>query len=122
MNKQMMSGLPPLTLSDQYDTRPDIGSPVDGGVYSQDMQDPSMQELMAAYGQSGQPDMSGVVTAQDMLGRPAPQLSEQDYLALARQLGLVSDGDQSVTLGADPMTDPNYSDQYDIMSLLGGAY
>lgn len=122
MNEQMMNGFQPLTMDNPYNMQQELGSPVEGGMYNPDMQDPSMQALMGAYGQPEQPNMNGIATAQDMLGQSVPQLSEQDYLSLARQLGLVADDGQSVMLGGDPMVDPGYSDQYDIMSLFGGEY
>lgn len=88
--------------------------------YSPDVQDPSMQQMMQQLGQPVQPDMTGVMGPEDILGRAAPQLSETDFVTLAKQLGLVADDDNQVMLGADPMMDPSYNDQYDIMSLLGG--
>ena len=123
MNYLMMGGLPPMNginpyLAQQYG----LNSPADMGGYNPDMQDPSMQSLMSEMGQPAEPNMMGVVTPQDMLGQPAPQMSNTEYMALARQLGLVGDDEQQVILGADPMVDPGYNDQYDIMSLLGGAY
>lgn len=123
MNNLMMGGLPPMNginpyLAQQYG----LNSSADMGGYNPDMQDPSMQSLMSEMGQPAEPNMMGVVTPQDMLGQPAPQMSNTEYMALARQLGLVGDDEQQVILGADPMVDPGYNDQYDIMSLLGGAY
>lgn len=50
---------------------------------------------------------------QQMLGGPAPQLSQPEINALARSLGIG-------TQNNDPMTDPMYSPQYNIMSILGG--
>lgn len=50
---------------------------------------------------------------QQMLGRPAPQLSQPEINALAQSLGIG-------TQNNDPMTDPMYSPQYNIMSILGG--
>lgn len=50
---------------------------------------------------------------QQMLGQPAPQLSQPEINALAQSLGI---GVQN----NDPMTDPMYSPQYNIMSILGG--
>lgn len=123
MNNLMMWGLPPMNginpyLAQQYG----LNSPADMGGYNPDMQDPSMQSLMREMGQPAEPNMMGVVTPQDMLGQPVPQMSNTEYMALARQLGLVGDDEQQVILGADPMVDPGYNDKYDIMSLLGGAY
>lgn len=123
MNNLMMGGLPPMNginpyLAQQYG----LNSPADMGGYNPDMQDPSMQSLMSEMGQPAEPNMMGVVTPQDMLGQPAPQMSNTEYMALARQLGLVGDDEQQVILGAYQMVDPGYNDQYDIMSLLGGAY
>lgn len=123
MNNLMMWGLPPMNginpyLAQQYG----LNSPADMGGYNPDMQDPSMQSLMREMGQPAEPNMMGVVTPQDMLGRPVPRMSNTEYMALARQLGLVGDDEQQVILGADPMVDPSYNDKYDIMSLLGGAY
>lgn len=123
MNNLGMGGLPPMNGIDPYLARQyGLDSPADMGEYNQNMQDPSMQSLMSEMGQPEAPNMMGTVTPQDMLGQPAPQMSEQEYMALARQLGLVGDDEQQVILGADPMVDPSYNDQYDIMSLLGGAY
>lgn len=112
-----MNGIDPY-LAQQYG----LNSPADIGGYNPDMQDPSMQSLMSEMGQPAEPNMMGVATPQDMLGQPAPQMSQPEFMALARQLGLVGDDEQQVILGADPMVDPGYNDQYDIMSLLGGAY
>lgn len=50
---------------------------------------------------------------QQMLGGPAPQLSQPEINALAQSLGIG-------TQNSDPMTDPMYSPQYNIMSILGG--
>lgn len=50
---------------------------------------------------------------QQMLGQPAPQLSQPEINALAQSLGI---GVQN----NDPMTDPMYAPQYNIMSILGG--
>ena len=50
---------------------------------------------------------------QQMLGGPVPQLSQPEINALAQSLGI---GNQN----NDPMTDPMYSPQYNIMSILGG--
>lgn len=50
---------------------------------------------------------------QQMLGGPAPQLSQPEISALAQSLGIG-------TQNSDPMTDPMYSPQYNIMSILGG--
>ena len=50
---------------------------------------------------------------QQMLGGPAPQLSQPEINALAQSLGI---GNQN----NDPMTDPMYAQQYNIMSILGG--
>lgn len=50
---------------------------------------------------------------QQMLGGPAPQLSQPEINALAQSLGIA-------TQNNDPMTDPMYSPQYNIMSILGG--
>lgn len=50
---------------------------------------------------------------QQMLGQPVPQLSQQEINALAQSLGIG-------TQNSDPMTDPMYSPQYNIMSILGG--
>lgn len=50
---------------------------------------------------------------QQMLGGPAPQLSQPEINALAQSLGIG-------TQNNDPMTDPMYSPQYNIMSILGG--
>lgn len=116
MNNLMMGGLPPMNGIDPYLAQQyGLGSPAD-------MQDPSMQSLMSEMGQPAEPNMMGVATPQDMLGQQAPQMSQPEFMALARQLGLVGDDEQQVILGADPMVDPGYNDQYDIMSLLGGAY
>ena len=112
-----MNGINPQ-LAQQYG----LSAPADMGEYNQNMQDPSMQSLMSEMGQPAEPNMMGVATPQDILGQSAPQLSQAEYMALARQLGLVGDDEQDVILGADPMVDPSYNDQYDIMSLLGGAY
>lgn len=118
-----MGGLPPMNGIDPYLAQQyGLGSPADMGGYNPDMQDPSMQSLMSEMGQPAEPNMMGVATPQDMLGQQAPQMSQPEFMALARQLGLVGDDEQQVILGADPMVDPGYNDQYDIMSLLGGAY
>lgn len=123
MNELMMGGMFQGDVPDQYVMQQyGVGTPADMGGYIPDIQNPAMQSLSSEMGQPMYPDMTGVVTPEDMLGRPAPQMSESDYLMLARQLGLVADDEQSVTLGADPMADPSYSSQYDIMSLLGGSY
>lgn len=50
---------------------------------------------------------------QQMLGGPVPQLSQPEINALAQSLGI---GNQN----NDPMTDPMYAQQYNIMSILGG--
>ena len=122
MNEQMMTGLPPMNGIDPYILEQyGLNAPADMGGYNPDMQDPSMQALMAEMGQPAQPNMNGVVTPQDVLGQSAPRMSEQDVLDLARKLGLVADDEQQVLLGSDPMVDSNYNDQYDITSLLGGA-
>ena len=123
MNNLMMGGVPPMNGIDPYLAQQyGLNTPADMGGYNQDMQDPSMQTLMSDMGQPAEPNMMGVATLQDMLGQPAPQMSQPEFMALARQLGLVGDDEQQVILGADPMVDPSYNDQYDIMSLLGGAY
>lgn len=123
MNNLMMGGLPPMNGIDPYLAQQyGLNTPADMGGYNPDMQDPSMQSLMSEMGQPAEPNMMGVATPQDMLGQPAPQMSQPEFMALARQLGLVGDDEQQVILGADPMVDPGYNDQYDIMSLLGGAY
>lgn len=122
MNEQMMTGLPPMNGIDPYMLEQyGLSAPADMGGYNPDMQDPSMQALMAEMGQPAQPNMNRVVTPQDVLGQSAPRMSEQDVLDLARKLGLVADDEQQVLLGSDPMVDSNYNDQYDITSLLGGA-
>ena len=56
---------------------------------------------------------SGNQLTQQMLGGPAPQLSQPEINALAQSLGIG-------TQNNDPMTDPMYSPQYNIMSILGG--
>ena len=123
MNNLMMGGLPPMNgINPQLAQQYGLSAPADMGEYNQNMQDPSMQSLMSEMGQPAEPNMMGVATPQDILGQSAPQLSQAEYMALARQLGLVGDDEQDVILGADPMVDPSYNDQYDIMSLLGGAY
>ena len=123
MNSLMMGGLPPMNgINPQLAQQYGLSAPADMGEYNPNMQDPAMQSLMSEMGQPAEPNMMGVATPQDILGRSAPQLSQTEYMALARQLGLVGDDEQDVILGADPMVDPSYNDQYDIMSLLGGAY
>lgn len=123
MNNLMMGGMPPMNGIDPYLAQQyGLNTPADMGGYNPNMQDPAMQSLMSEMGQPAEPNMMGVATPQDMLGQPVPQMSQPEFMALARQLGLVGDDEQQVILGADPMVDPGYNDQYDIMSLLGGAY
>lgn len=50
---------------------------------------------------------------QQMLGQQVPQLTQPEINALAQSLGI---GVQN----NDPMTDPMYAPQYNIMSILGG--
>ena len=50
---------------------------------------------------------------QQMLGQQVPQLTQPEINALAQSLGIG-------TQNSDPMTDPMYSPQYNIMSILGG--
>lgn len=57
-------------------------------------------------------DQSSLLTKQ-LLGGAVPQLSQNEINSLAQALGLRSDN-------TDPMVDPMYSQQFDIMSLLGG--
>ena len=55
----------------------------------------------------------GALLTQQMLGQPLPQFSKEEVNALAQAIGLN-------TSTSDPMTDPMYSQQFDLMSLLGG--
>lgn len=73
------------------------------------LEDPyAMAGMEAPYGQ----DPSATLT-RDMLGGPPPQMSQPEINALAQALGIG-------TQNADPMVDPMYSPQFDIMTLLGG--
>lgn len=111
------------------------GMPSMGGVaqsmggYSMDYP-PEFLELAQQYGvEPGSPDMdylwemyqqsksSGdTISTRSILGQPAPQLGSSDFEMLAQQFGI------SPTPGALGGEDPMYSNQYDIASMLGGAY
>lgn len=87
--------------------------------------DPEEMELMDLYAQMGspeeefalpEPEQGDYVQTSDMLGAPAPQLSNEDFDLLAQRFGLDSGG--SSMFGGDPA----YDVQYDIARLLGGEY
>lgn len=107
---------------------PPMGQPMPSAT------DPSMeqeimalvQQLTSQYGMSPEEALQFIaqqtnaagqpgVTPQDVMGAPAPQLSEADYMALAQQFGLSPSGTYAGT-------DPAYSGSYDIANILGRAY
>lgn len=88
--------------------------------------DPEELELMDLYSQMGSPEnefdlpppeQGGYVQTRDMLGVPTPQLTDDDYTALAQRFGL-TDKTEGSMFGEDPA----YDSQYDIVRLLGGVY
>ena len=94
-----------------------------GGEYPVD---PEELELMDLYSQMGVPEdgfdlppmeQGDYVQARDMLGVPAPQLTDEDYTALAQRFGLTDNTGVSM-FGEDPA----YDSPYDITRLLGGGY
>lgn len=68
-------------------------------------------ELIMAQSQEQMPNTS------DILGQRAPQLSDEDFYALAQQFGLSPEQGFS-GVGSDP----SYGNDYDVARLLGGSY
>lgn len=110
------SGLPPTGQPPQ--------APIDPSMEQEIMA--LVQQLTTQYGMSPEEALQFIVeqtnptgqssaTPQGVMGAPAPQLSEADYMALAQQFGLTPSGTYTGT-------DPAYSGSYDIANILGRAY
>lgn len=99
--------------------------------YAFNMEDPYMQmgmgqnpmqeqqmgmtpDMMAGYPPMG---MSSQMLTQNILGQPAPQVSQAEVAALAQALGL---GGNSMVAN-EQMTDPMYARKYDVLGALAGG-